>query len=139
MNPSSREIYVVGVFDCGCNYESSFGSVDIVRCYNQKQLGDVKKKMNKHSCDYQCNFRHALCLLVFEGKLKFKFKGYPVHSYKAFLKLWLSRNKDGKKMTREMNSYNKKFERICAWEERRRKYQEKITLQEDVNTGCGLS
>jgi hypothetical protein len=139
MNPSSREIYVVGVFDCGCNYEAGFGSVEIVRCSNMSELNDIKQKMNKHSSEFQCHFRHALCLLVFEGKLKFKFKGYGAKSYKGYIRTWNARNKDGRKMGKEIVTFNKQFDRICAWLERHRKYKEKIILQEDANTGCGLA
>lgn len=137
MNPSSREIYVIGVFDCGCNYESSFSSVEIVRCSNTAEINNIKKKMNKHASEYQCEFRHALCLMVFEGKfISLKF-GYGVKSYKGYIRTWNRRNKEGNKMARELRKIDTLFTRKGKWMNRYDIYKNKIAIQEDANTGCG--
>lgn len=142
MNLSSREIYIVGAFDCGCNYEAGFGSVEIVRCSNTSELNDIKKRMNKHSADYQCDFRHALCLLVFEGKAKF-LKGCRIVSYKGYVRTWNARNNDGRKKAREMEKFDTVFNRQCKWMQREKVHQDKITAQEiaqeTANTGCGVT
>lgn len=138
INPSSREVYVLGAFDCGCEYESSFGSVELIRCSNQKEVEDIKKMMLHHSSEYQCNFRGALVLLVFEGKFSFK-QGGSVKSYKSFVRTWKARGREGRKMTSDLRQMDKLWDRKWNWMERVRKRDEKIKVQEDLNTGVGVT
>jgi hypothetical protein len=137
MNPSSREIYIVGVFDCGCNYDACFSSVEIVRCSNTAELDDIKRRMNKHSSEYQCEFRHALSLLVFEGKLKSKFKG--VRNYKGYIRAWNARNKDGRKTTKELKQLDNLWDRKWKWMQREKIDRDKVIAQENINTGVGTT
>ena len=64
--------YVLGVFDCGCSYESSFGSLDIVECNTKIEVNKIIKKMNNHSANYQCEGAPAMYTIVFEGTIKEK-------------------------------------------------------------------
>jgi len=140
MNPSSREIYVIGIFDCGCTYDASFSSLEIVKCTSSLELKDIKLKMNKHSAEYQCNFKQAMYILIVEGQLKFKpMKGFGIKGYKSYIKAWTFRDKDGRKLTKELRSYNSVFDRRVKWMQRESVNRAKITAQEDANTGCGLS
>jgi len=140
MNPSSREIYVIGIFDCGCYYDAGFSSLEIVKCNNNIELQDIKQKMNKHSAEYQCNFKQAMYILVVEGQLKFKpMKGFGIKGYNRYIKAWKFRDKEGRKSSKEMKDYNSVFDRRVKWMQRESVNREKITAQEDANTGCGLS
>lgn len=79
--------------------------------------------MSKHASEYQCEFRGALCLLVFEGKLRPKFKGYKVkvRSYNGFIRTWNFRNKDGSRMKNELKQLDTVFTRQCKWMDGTRK------------------
>jgi hypothetical protein len=139
MNPSSREIYVIGIFDCGCKYDSGFSSLEIVMCSNTAELDDIKERMSKHSSEYQCSFKEAMYILIFEGQFKSKSKGCGVKSYNGYIRTWNVRDKEGRKTRKDFKEYNSLFDRRVKWMQREANNREKITAQEDANTGCGLS
>jgi hypothetical protein len=140
LNPSSREIYVIGIFDCGCKYDAGFSSLEIVKCTNNLELEDIKQKMNKHSIEYQCDFNQAMYILVVEGKLKFEpKKGFGIKGYNRYVKAWKFRDKEGRKTNKDISKFNAVFDRRVKWMQRESVNRDKITAQEDANTGCGLS
>lgn len=124
-----NEIYIVGIFDCGCSYESSFGSVEVVRCSSQSEVLDIKQKMGIHSVGYQCHEREAVSITIFEGKIQWSDLGKEdsaksredsesgIYSYQNYIKLWNLRSKENAKFSREQKKWNKKFEEEVAKEE----------------------
>ena len=90
--------YVVGVFDCGCNYEAGLSSVEVVSCENVRQVKSVKKKFEKHSANHQCDKRGAQTLLIFETfRTAYTYRetnrvGH-FYQYKDFITLWRKQDK----------------------------------------------
>ena len=129
------EIYVIGIFECGCSYEANLSSIEVVKCSNPSETNDIKQKMGIHSVGYQCHEKEASSILIFEGKLQWSDLGKEdsttedsesgIYSYQNYIKLWDSRTKENAKSFRELKRFERKLERDIAKEEEKEKRAKK--------------
>lgn len=127
------EIYVVGIFDCGCSYDACVGSIEVVKCSSQSEAQDIKQKMGIHSVGYQCHEREAMSIIIFEGKIQWSDLGKEdsaktnedsesgIYSYQNYIKLWNVRGKENAKSFREQKKFERKLEREIAEEEKNKR------------------
>jgi hypothetical protein len=113
--------YIIGVFDCGCEYDASFGSLEIVECKTKVEGQDIIRRMNRHSANYQCHGREAMYTLVFDGKIEEmtniitkpkSIEEKNLFNYKSYCNAWEKQGKENRKMEREMRKAEKETTKI---------------------------
>jgi hypothetical protein len=130
-----EEIYVVGVFDCGCSYDACVGSIEAIKCSSQAEVQDIKQKMGIHSVGYQCHEKEAEAILVFNGKLEWtnlpdeksldELDESGIYTYNNYIKLWDTRTQENAKMIKEQKEYEEKLDKEIAEEDKEKKSKRK--------------
>ena len=115
--------YVIGVFGCGCEHESSYSSTEIVECKTLEEVEKIKGLMEQHSEEFQCDMDGAIQIIVIEGQIINSLK--PL-SYQNYVKKWIWRDKDSKKREKEYKTFSAKMDRDIERQEERRKRREKL-------------
>lgn len=107
---------VVGVFDCGCEWEANIGSVEIVSCKDKKEVRKVKKLMRVHSSEFQCQPAPARVLFTVDGKIK----GVRVKPFKNYVQKWELRHQETLKLLKDyFQLLSKEKDKISKMEARK--------------------
>ena len=97
--------YVIAIFECGCDYESSYSSTEMVECNSLKEVDDVKDKYDVHSIDYQCTPFGCSGLIVIDGLVDnpnvMVSEGIGRYPYREFVKAWGRMRQDHLRSFRE--------------------------------------
>lgn len=75
------KMFVIGIFECGCEYEANLSSIEIIECQTMPQVEEVMKRMQKYSLESQCHPKGAEEIIIAPDGLLCKIGSKDTHRY----------------------------------------------------------